>query len=175
MIPRSLRWGDTELLEWFQFFNGAGISLLNFLIDKKRKKVFRLNKDISEIKDKLAPFMQDEAYKLYNQELREIITMEREEQKSKKRKKYLRDLEDYKSSKVFKWQLHMSGSDTVGKEGPIPLEGSHAEPSVTKEGLRSQEGDEKSVEGPRGGGAKSQKPPPPGASNHTVRATGTTG
>lgn len=61
MIPRSLRWGDTELLEWFQFFNGAGISLLNFLIDKKRKKVFRLNKDISEIKDKLAPFMHDEA------------------------------------------------------------------------------------------------------------------
>lgn len=93
MIPRSLRWninpdqGDTELLEWFQFFNGAGISLLNFLIDKKRKKVCRLNKEITEIKEKLTPFMQDEAYKLYNQELREILTMEGEEQKTKKRKK----------------------------------------------------------------------------------------
>lgn len=122
MTPRSLRWnispdqGDNDLLDWFQFFNGAGISLLNFLIDRKRKKVFRLNKEILEIKERLTPHMQEESYKMYNQELRELITIEEEEQKTKKRNKYLRDLEDYKTSRVFKWQLHMTPQNDSNTE-----------------------------------------------------------
>lgn len=37
-------------------------------------------------------------------ELHDIMIEEEEEQKVKKRKKYLRDVEDYKSHNIFKWQ-----------------------------------------------------------------------
>lgn len=166
MIPRSLRWnispdqGDNDLTEWFQFFNGAGISLLNFLIDRKRKKVFRLNKEISEIKEKLTPHMQEETYRIYNQELREIITMEGEEQKIKKRKKYLRDLEDYKTSRVFKWQLNMPSQDNSVGEVTITREGVDTLESREGGAQKEQAANNRANDEPSKEGYKYPKPPP---------------
>lgn len=63
-------------MERFQFFNDAGIDFLTFLVDKKKKKVSRLNQGIKDIREKLNPFNQEEAYRLYSQELKEIQAME---------------------------------------------------------------------------------------------------
>lgn len=43
-------------------------------------------------------------YQVYTKELQDIMAEEEKEQIIKKRKKYLRDVEDFESQNVFKWQ-----------------------------------------------------------------------
>lgn len=44
MVPRSLRWevapqsDISDLAEWFQYFNKAGLGLLGYMLSKKKKK-----------------------------------------------------------------------------------------------------------------------------------------
>lgn len=110
MIPRSLRWhvypdkGDVEIGEWFLYFNGVGLSFLDFLLSKKINKVAKLQLEINDIKEILIPMSKEGLYQVYTNELQDILIEEEEEQRIKKRKKYLRDVEDYKCHNVFKWQ-----------------------------------------------------------------------
>lgn len=49
MVPRSLHWevspqkGELELQEWFQYFNEAGVKFLEFLVQRKKCKLTRLD------------------------------------------------------------------------------------------------------------------------------------
>lgn len=69
MVPRSLRWevcpqkGETELEEWFRYFNGAGIDFLQFLISRKKDKLTRLDLEIKTPKDSFLPYKDSEEYK----------------------------------------------------------------------------------------------------------------
>lgn len=69
MVPRSLRWevspqkGETELQDWFKYFNEAGVKFLEFLIQKKNGKLDRLDVEIKLIKEKLSSHINSEEYK----------------------------------------------------------------------------------------------------------------
>lgn len=132
MIPRSLRWnvypdkGDTEIKEWYLYFNDVGIAFLEFLVAKKRSKVAKLQLEISDIKEKLAPRSKEGLYQVYMKELHDIMIEEEEGQKNNKLKKYLRDVEDYKSHNIFKWHFRSL------QNTPTPIEiQNHLEEGVT--------------------------------------------
>lgn len=75
MVPRSLRWeispqkGETELEEWFKYFNQAGLSLLQFLIDRKSAKLAKIDIEIKAIKEKLGPNKDSDEYRERSQNL----------------------------------------------------------------------------------------------------------
>lgn len=110
MVPRSLRWqispqrGETELEEWFKYFNQAGLSLLQFLIDIKTAKLTKIDTEIKVIKDKLSTNRDSDEYRERSQNLLKILEKEDRDQKYKKKKKYNRDLNDYCNNVVFDWQ-----------------------------------------------------------------------
>lgn len=121
MVPRGLRWnifpqqGDPELDSWFRYFNEAGISLLGFLIDKKRSRMSVIDKEIKEIKEKLAPHKSTSEYISHSTSLKNHLEKEEREQKIKKQKKYTRDINDYRNGSVFSWQTK---DDTPSGEVP---------------------------------------------------------
>lgn len=55
MVPRGLRWdvhpqqGDADLEPWFRYFNEAGIKFLGFLVDRKRVRLFAIDKEIRDL------------------------------------------------------------------------------------------------------------------------------
>lgn len=69
MVLRSLRLevnppqGETQLEDWYKYFNGAGLNLLMFLKDRKVLKLSSLDSQLQEIKDKLICFKESEDYK----------------------------------------------------------------------------------------------------------------
>lgn len=110
MVPRGLRWnvypqqGDSDLESWFRYFNDTGISLLNFLIDKKRTRMITIDKEIKEIREKLTSHRSTPEYISHSTSLRNHLEKEEKDQKIKKQKKYTRDVSDYKNGSVFTWQ-----------------------------------------------------------------------
>lgn len=119
MVPRSLRWEvnpqkeDNELGEWFKYFNEAGVGFLQFLVAKKKRKLTMLDLEINTIRSKLAPFKDDQEYIRRSEALKTILIKEEMEQKQKKRRKYNRDIKDYKDNLVFKWQIPPSSDPPV--------------------------------------------------------------
>lgn len=133
MVPRSLRWdvspqkGEVDLEEWFKYFNSTGVKFLGFLIQRKNNKLIRLDGEIKLIKEKLVPHINSEEYKERSSVLKKLLEKEEIEQKNKKRKKYNRNIGDYKRGAVFGWQSKFSGGEGDGaivpNEPPPPLSG----------------------------------------------------
>lgn len=147
MVPRSLRWevspqkGETDFQDWFQFFNEAGGKLLQFLIKKKNDKLARLDGEIKIIKEKLSPFKDSEEYKEKSMNLRKILEKEETEQKIKKKKKFCRDVGDYKAGSVFVWQSKIAAETSEvtgcpsapgGEEMSVESEGYQRRPPSTQ-------------------------------------------
>lgn len=110
MVPRSLRWdvhppqGEPEVDSWYKYFNEAGVNLLGILITKKCNKLSMLDNEIKELKDKLLTHKNSPEYTALSSNLQKHLEKEDKEQRSKKQKKYSRDVGDYKTSNVFGWQ-----------------------------------------------------------------------
>lgn len=113
MVPRSHRWdvapqkGETELEGWFKYFNQAGVSFLQFLVERKTMKLAKLDEEIKSIKDKLLPHKDSDEYRDKSQNLLKILEKEDKDQKIKKKKKYNRDLLDYHGNIVSDWQKNL--------------------------------------------------------------------
>lgn len=111
MVPRSLHWevnpnkGESELESWFKYFNEAGLKFLSFLTYRKKAKLFFLDKEIKEIKEKVALFKNDARYISPSTSLRSTLEKEEGKQKNKKKRKYILDVGDYRFGIVFKWQI----------------------------------------------------------------------
>lgn len=111
MVPRSLRFeispqdDDIDIAVWYKYFNDVGLDLLRFLIGRKRRKLNKLDEDITDVKTKLTPYKELDEYKNRSDSLKRILEKEDIDQKTKKKKKYSRDQEDYKTNQVFKWQI----------------------------------------------------------------------
>lgn len=124
MVPRSLRWevhpqqGDPDLDSWYKYFNEAGIKFLDFLVTRKKTRLPLLDREIKEIKDKLLTFKNSNEYNSLSGGLQTHLEKEDRDQKNKKRKKYSRDLGDYKSGSVFSWQKFV----TPNSLSEIPME-----------------------------------------------------
>lgn len=114
MVPRSLRWevppqqGDPDLEGWVKFFNDAGLGLLRFLIQRKSDKLLRLDGEIKNIKEQLTPHINSEDYKEQSKGLLKTLEKEDKDQKIKKKKKYIRDKQDYQSGLIFIWQKKLA-------------------------------------------------------------------
>lgn len=63
-----------------------------------------LDKEIKDIKEKLLPSKSTPEYNTLSLNLKSHLEKEEREQKTKKQKKYTRDIADYKTSSVFRWQ-----------------------------------------------------------------------
>lgn len=85
---------DADTSEWFQYFIKARLSLLDFLIARKRRKLNNIDWRIVKLREELVPFKYLEDYKKH------LIILEKNEteQKIKKKKKYVRDIEDYRTT-----------------------------------------------------------------------------
>lgn len=91
MVPRSLRWKvnpqkeDSEIAEWYKYFNKAGVNFLKFLIAKKSRKLSSLDSEIILIRNKLLPFKNESEYVQKSENLKTILIKEELEQRNKKR------------------------------------------------------------------------------------------
>lgn len=154
MVSRSLRWDvnpqkeDSELAEWFKYFNEAGVNFLQFLIAKKKRKLTVLDSEINNIKSKLMPFKSESEYMQRSDALKSIFNKEESEQKMKKKRKYNRDVKDYSDNVVFRWQV-IAPSDpspvtTLTNSQSIPVVNGeittrHASPKPPRGRLGSQQ------------------------------------
>lgn len=90
MVPHSLRWDVTPLSdvldtgEWFQFFNDAGLKLIQHLLGKKLQKLLKVDTEICALKEKLNPFKGSEDYAKKSELLRKHLEKEEVEQRNKK-------------------------------------------------------------------------------------------
>lgn len=91
IFPRSLRWevrpqkGESELEEWFRYFNEAGVNFLRFLVARKKSKLTRLDGEIKALKDSLSPYKEVEEYKERTINLLKTLDKEEREQKFKEK------------------------------------------------------------------------------------------
>lgn len=87
MVPRSLRWDVTPLsdvldtAEWFQFFNDAGLKLIQFLVERKTQKLVKVDTEICTLKEKLNPFKGTDEYANKLELLKKHLEKEELEQK----------------------------------------------------------------------------------------------
>lgn len=170
MVPRSLRWdihpqqGDGDFESWFKYFNDAGIDFLSFLITRKRDRLSVLDREIRELKDGLLTYKNSVEYNSLSSNLQVHLIKEDKDQRTKKHKKYLRNVGDYKSGRVFSWQKPSTPSTPdPSMEINTPILGAvvpptdhpvHPKPSMIrsqpqKEGSQHQRGRHQSTHTPR--------------------------
>lgn len=127
MVPRGLRWdvqpqqGETDLATWCEYFNKAGLKLIEFLVERKKARLPALDKEIKDLRDKLMPSSSTPEYTTLSSNLKTLLEKEERDQKNKKQKKYSRDVSDYKSNLVFNWQKKLSAPNDSGASAP-PME-----------------------------------------------------
>ena len=177
MVPRGLRWdvhpqqGDPDFDSWFQFFNSKGISLLKFLIEKKKTRMTALDREIKEIKEKLLSSKSTTEYITLSTNLRNHLEKEEKDQKNKKQKKYTRDFADYKAGSVFSWQAKISADSNVNASNlemevsqPSTSEAkvlSFSQPSMTQVSMPKDMRQNTTGTGPRTPNYSNGGPPPP--------------
>lgn len=120
LIPRKLRWdvpindgllGKDDIDEWFTFFEGKGREVMEFLIKRKQRKLKLLDNQIKEIRDKIYPLKETPEYIRLMGELQKNMQKKDLENKNGKKKKYIRDLEDYQNKRVYRWQSTLENSE----------------------------------------------------------------
>lgn len=122
MVPRSIRFeitpqdDEVDPQGWYKYFNDVGLDLLYFLIARKRRKLNKLDEHLVDVKNKLSSYKELDEYKNKSDNLKKILEKEDLDQRSKKKKKYIRDLDDYKTSQVFKWQVRRAALANGGAE-----------------------------------------------------------
>lgn len=72
--------GNTELEEWYNYFNKTGVSF-RFLVDRKFKKLVKIDEVIKTIKDKLSPTKDSDEYLEKSQNLLRILEKEDKDQR----------------------------------------------------------------------------------------------
>ena len=124
MVPRSLRWevspqqGDTDVAGWYKYFNDSGVAFLRFLGQRRIDKLATLDDEIKSVKELLTPFKDSDEYNNQSTSLLKILDKEEREQKAEKKKKFIRDSDDYKSDLVFLWQKKLS----TNNEGDLGMD-----------------------------------------------------
>lgn len=124
IVPRRLRWdvpicdGLTDqdaTNEWYKFFNDKGLDLVHFALKRKQRKLNMINQQIAECKTILDPFKETAPFSSLTQQLNKVLEQKDVELKQRKKRKYLRDTNDYQLEQVFNWQINAK----QGKTGSI--------------------------------------------------------
>ena len=113
IIPRRLRWdlppndgltGEESIKEWFNFFTEKGFELIRFLLSRKQRKKLWLESQIKEITDRIERHKDTSEFIRLSGELKNKLEKWDKETQEKKRKKFLRDVNDFGVPNVYKWQ-----------------------------------------------------------------------
>lgn len=124
MVPRRLRWevpicdglvDQDRINEWYTFFNVKGIELVHFALKRKQRKLSMINQQITECKNILEPFKDTAPFITLTKQLNKVLEQKDIELKQRKKRKYLRDSNDYQLEQVFNWQINCK----QGKTGSI--------------------------------------------------------
>lgn len=116
MTPRRLRWDvhpndnieDAALMgDWYSFFNTCENELLHNIVKRRQFKLRSIESNIFEIQKLLLHFANQQDYKDKTNELQDHIKKYDGEIQAKKQNKFKRDVLDYKSMQVYKWQVAM--------------------------------------------------------------------
>lgn len=124
MVPRGLRWdiypqqGELDVDLWYKYFNESGLKLISFLVERKQVRLSLLDKEIREIRDKLTPSSGNPEYISLSTGLKTHLEKEEKDQRSKKQKKYNRDVSDYATQLVFNWQKKMASNNNSAENPP---------------------------------------------------------
>ena len=120
LIPRRLRWDvppndglvDIDSIsEWSSFFIKKGMELMELLLVRKQRKLKILNSQINDITTILEPLKDSEEFLKLSGELKNKLVKWDSEIQNKKKKKFIRDWDDFTGvNSIFKWQ---STSTTV--------------------------------------------------------------
>ncbi|XP_040212843.1 uncharacterized protein LOC120943544 [Rana temporaria] len=122
IVPRRLRWDITpndglldqaSIDEWFKFFNIKGSELLMFLLDRKKRKLKLIEQIILEVKEELEAYKDSGDLVRYTTQLNNDLTKKDKEVQHRKRKKYSRDMNDFKTDHTFKWQSQSGRPDPI--------------------------------------------------------------
>ena len=117
IIPRRLRWdlppndGLTDVesnKEWFEFFTNKSFDLIRLLTLRKKRKKLWLEEQIKAITDLIEPSKETSEFIRLSGELKTKLIRWDKESQDKKRKKFLRDYNDFSTNLVFKWQSLMA-------------------------------------------------------------------
>lgn len=121
MVPRRLRWEvpicdglvDQEgVNEWYKFFNDKGMDLVHFALKRKQRKLQIINQHITECKSTLEPFKDTAPFTTLTKQLNKVLEQKDIEIKQRKKRKYLRDTNDYHLEQVFNWQVNLKQGKT---------------------------------------------------------------
>lgn len=122
ITPRRLRWDITpndgildqeSVDDWFKFFNTKGLELLAFLLERKRSKLKTIEAVIAEVKEELDAHKDKAEFITLTTQLNKDLTKKDKEVQQRKSKKYSRDLNDFKTDHVFKWQSQLDLADPI--------------------------------------------------------------
>lgn len=76
-----------DTTEWFQFFNQAGLNLIQFLLSKKQQKLLKIDEEICALREKLNPNKGDDDYNKRPEALKKHLEKEETEQRNKNKNK----------------------------------------------------------------------------------------
>lgn len=120
MVPQQLRWslqiydGDDSSAakdDWWQFFNHCGLQLVSKLVTKKQGQLRSISQSIEELQHKLEKDKNTMEFTQLSDNLKKIMEKEDSEIQKRKQRKMMRDLADYQSKLIYRWQKggHHSG------------------------------------------------------------------
>lgn len=113
MVPQQLRWslqiydGDDSIEskeDWNEFFNQCGLQLISKLVSKKQTQLGTLNQQIESLKLKMEPDINTPEAARLSGNLQKSLEKEDEVIQKRKQKKMQRDLMDYRSKQIYRWQ-----------------------------------------------------------------------
>lgn len=116
LIFRSLRWevppqdgfNDQSFMnEWLEFFNKAGRELQGLVLKRKQIKLSMLNEKIRDLQEKLEPIKDTNQMNEFNNNIKKKLEKIDRETQKKKVKKFNRDLNDFKTNKIYAWQASL--------------------------------------------------------------------
>ncbi|PIO13460.1 hypothetical protein AB205_0035140, partial [Aquarana catesbeiana] len=128
LIPRRLRWevppndglmDDYSMKEWGDFFTSKGLELIDFLLSRKRRKMILLETQIAELKSSIESHKESEEFLRLSAELKNKLIKWDHETQNKKKKKYIRDADDFGKGIIYKWQTK-SGDTSTNPSGFCP-------------------------------------------------------
>lgn len=111
--------------EWYKFFHEKGMEVLQFLVKRKQRKVAMINQQITECKIALEVHKDTPSFATLTNQLNKVLERKDIEIKQRKRRKYLRDTNNYKLEQSYKWQLNLkegkTGSTTSSPEREVRI------------------------------------------------------
>lgn len=113
IILRSLRWEVTpqdglddpaSMQDWLDFFNGVGLKLQQLVLERKKKKMTKLETIIKELQQQLEPIKDLQQYIYFNEKITKKLEKIDKDSQKKKLKKFYRDLKDFRTNAIYFWQ-----------------------------------------------------------------------